>query len=77
MKCEYDLVLKAKIFIALFKIKAKKAKKYSTLRRTVDALVESTDEGRTRRAIRCGELPRNFDPQISEWSNPVFITTIN
>lgn len=47
-----------------------KANKYSTLRRTVDALVESTDEGRNWRAIRLGELPRSFDPKISEWGNP-------
>jgi len=33
---------------------------------TVDALVESTDEGRIRRAIRCDELPKSFDSQISE-----------
>ena len=45
------------------------AKKYSTLKRTVDALVESTEEGRIKRAIRLGELLRSFDPKISEWGN--------
>ena len=40
----------------------------------MDALVLRTEEGRTRRAIRVGELSRSFDPAISEWGNPASFT---
>ena len=38
----------------------------------VDALTVRGDEGRIRAAISLGELPKSFDPRISEWGNPAY-----
>jgi len=42
----------------------------------VDALVQGTEEGRIRRAIRVGEVPKTFDPAMSEWGNPHCFTAV-
>jgi len=38
----------------------------------MDALVGFAEEGRSRCAIRAGEVPTTCDPAISEWGNPSF-----
>ena len=37
----------------------------------VDALVLLADEGRRSHTIGSGELATSFDPEISEWENPL------
>jgi hypothetical protein len=37
----------------------------------VDALALKGDEGRGTAAISFGEVPTTFDPEISEWGNPI------
>jgi hypothetical protein len=41
---------------------------------TMDALVGFAEEGRSRCAIRVGEVPTTYDPTISEWGNPPVLT---
>ena len=36
----------------------------------VDALADSTDEGRLRLRYASGSRQQGFDPRISEWGNP-------
>ena len=36
-----------------------------------DALTEEDDEGRGVAAISFGEVLATFDPEISEWENPI------
>ena len=38
---------------------------------TADTLAHIADEGRVRRAKRFGEKSNFFDPEVSEWENPV------
>ena len=38
--------------------------------RMVDALADSTDEGRLRLRYASGSRQQGFDPRISEWGNP-------
>ena len=38
--------------------------------RSMDALVQHTEEGRRGHTICAGELPSSVDPVISEWGNP-------
>lgn len=40
-----------------------------------DALAIGGDEGRSKAAISFGELQTGFDPEISEWGNPVVCST--
>jgi len=37
----------------------------------VDALASNGDEGRGVAAISFGEVLATFDPEISEWDNPI------
>ena len=43
----------------------------------VDALVLYGDEGRSKRTIRFGEPANGFDPDISEWGNPIKVILNN
>lgn len=38
--------------------------------RMVDALADSTDEGRYRQRYASGSRQVGFDPRVSEWGNP-------
>ena len=41
--------------------------------RMVDALADSTDEGRLRLRYASGSRQQGFDPRISEWGNPPYV----
>lgn len=41
---------------------------------TADTLAHIADEGRVRRAKRFGEKSNFFDPEVSEWENPIIVT---
>jgi hypothetical protein len=43
----------------------------------VDALARNSDEGRGVAAISFGESLADFDPEISEWGNPLCLQSIS
>ena len=41
--------------------------------RMVDALADSTDDGRLRLRLASGSRQQGFDPWVSEWGNPLAV----